>query len=404
LNRTHLSAEKEVTNRMNRHPHSISLVLAVTTVSLALLMPAAARADIVDDHIVGRATQLDDYLQQQMRAQHIPGLSVAVVHDGKLLLSRSYGLANVEVQAPTSPSTVYQIGSIAKQFTATAIMMLVEEGKVSLDGKISDYLPNLPATWSQVAVRHLLTHTSGIKDYINEDLDRFLKSARLDLSENQILQRVSSAPLNFPPGDQCAYSNTGYFLLGMIIERSSGKSYEAFMTERIFQPLGMSATGVRHLEAIIKNRATGYTLGPHNVLQNAERISPTQVLGAGSIVSTVEDLAKWDAALYTEVLLKRASLEQMWTPALLNNGRPAIAKRFSGGGNYGFGWAIVNYQKKNSYLYHPGSDLGFKTMVQRHLDNKVTVIVLPDCDQADNYGLAAGVYQIVTRNLPTLTP
>ena len=196
-------------------------------------------------------------------------------------------------------------------------MMLVEEGKVGLDEKITTYLTGLPEAWKNVTVRQLLTHTSGIKGYT--DVPGFEKITLVPASKEEVLKVVATYPLNFPSGDKWDYSNTGYFLLGMIIEKASGKTYAEFLKERIFTPLQMNATQINDLHTIIPNRANGYEW-KDGALHNADFISMTWPFAAGAIVSTVNDLAKWDAALYTDRLLKTASLQQMWTPVKLNDG------------------------------------------------------------------------------------
>ena len=340
------------------------------TVIVSLLLclpPMAARAD-----------KVDEFLRAQMAARHVPGLSVAVVRDGKVVLARGCGLANVELSVPATRDTVYQLASVTKQFTATAIMMLVEEGKIGLDEKISHYLDGLPSAWGDIRVRHLLSHTSGIKSYTS--VPDFFKTARKDYAKEEILKLVADAPLDFSPGEKWSYSNTGYFLLGMLIEKVTGKAYGAFLNERIFQPLGMTRTRVNDLTEIIRNRASGYTW-QQECLRNGEYVSPTQPFAAGALVSTVSDMAKWDAALYTGRLLKRSSFVQMWTPVKLNDGKATT---------YGFGWQIEEYRTRKR-ISHGGGIPGFSTEISRFVDDHLTVIVLANSDSADAGSLATGV-------------
>jgi CubicO group peptidase (beta-lactamase class C family) len=204
------------------------------------------------------ADEVDNYVEAQIRQLHIPGLSIAVVRDGKILKSRGYGLAHAELKAAVTEETVFEIGSMTKQFTATAIMTLVEEGKVGLDDRINKYLSNVPEAWSAITVRHLLTHSSGIQNYL--DLPEFPDIHRDGLSHDEItklfFQRLK---LEFKPGETWAYTNSGYLLLGNIIEKVSGKSYCEFLDERIFQPLAMKTTRSSEPKAIIPNRASGYS-------------------------------------------------------------------------------------------------------------------------------------------------
>ena len=202
---------------------------------------------------VSSTSGIDDYIQGLMQKRHIPGVSIAVVRDGKVILAKGYGVANVELSVPATERTVYQLASVTKMFTATAIMMLVAEGKLKLDDRITERLSDLPAAWRDVTVRHLLNHTSGIKSYTS--VKDFHKTSRKDYDRRELLALVTKVPLEFAPGEKWSYCNTGYFLLGMLIEKVSGKEYGEFLDERIFQPLGMTQTRVNDLRAIIPDRA-----------------------------------------------------------------------------------------------------------------------------------------------------
>ncbi len=337
------------------------------TVVLLLIAAVPARAD-----------RVDDFIKSEMRLRHIPGLSLAVVRNGRVIKARGYGLANSESKAPATPDTVYQIASMTKQFTAAGIMLLVENGTVSLDEVIDKYLPDLPLTWRGVTVRHLLTHTSGIKDFA--DLADSETERSKDYTKAQIIALVSGAPLEFRPGEKWNYSNTGYFLLGMIIERVSGKPYEDFLRERILQPLGMADTRLNDLNEIVPRRAAGYVLR-NGHLYNAQPVSPTHTYAAGGLLSTAADLAKWDAALYTEKVLRKSSLEQMLTPATLNDSQPARNSLFNN--YYGFGW-FLGELGRHKYADHGGViPSGFTSDVIRFLDDRLTIIVLTNRVAAD---------------------
>ena len=245
---------------------------------------------------------------------------------------QGYGLANVETGLKVKPDTVFQIQSVTKQFTATAIMMLVEEGKVNVDDPVSKNLDGAPDAWKTITVRHLLTHTSGIKDFINEPT----ASLRLDMTEDEVCQATLPRPLNFPVGSKYAYSNTNYHLLGMIIHKLTGRTWGQFVEERICKPLGMTDTRLYNHAAVVARRAAGYKRAGRG-WTNGDFIAPSILAYAGGgLLSTVEDLAKWDAALYTEKLLKRSTLEQIWTSGTLNDGSKA---------GYGFGWAVGEFAR-----------------------------------------------------------
>jgi len=334
--------------------------LIAITIALIFCVSPAAKGDVIDN-----------YIETQMRNLHIPGISLAVVRDGRIVKAKGYGLANIEANSVAAPKTVYEIGSITKQFTATAVMMLVEEGKISLDDKIPQYFPDAPPAWNQITVRHLLTHTSGIQNHVA--VPGFLNIFKTNLSfettptREEILKEFFKLPSEFEPGETWAYDNTGYYLLGIVVEKASGKHYYQFLDERIFKPLGMRATRNTDTRPVVANRASGYEW-VKDKYENRPVLLPTVAFSAGTIVSTVEDMAKWDAALYGERLLKKPMLEQMWTPARTNDG--ALASF-----DYGFGWFIDNYHG-HRIVQHAGGTPGFSSVIYRFTDDKLTIIIL----------------------------
>ena len=337
--------------------------------------------------LAAQADPVADVVHQKMLQQHIPGLSPAVVRDGKVIKATGYGLANVELNVAATADTVYEIGSVTKQFTATAVMMLVEEGRIGLDDRIPKYLPGLPEAWKEITVRQLLTHTSGIKNYTA--VPGFMKVTLAPATREEVIKTVAALPLDFPSGDKWAYSNTGYFLLGMILEKASGKSYAALLDERIFKPLQMTATRINDLHTVVPNRAGGYEW-QSGTLQNADFISMSWPFAAGAIISTVNDMVKWDAVLAGGRLLKSSSLKQMWTPVNLN-----------GGGDYGFGW-MVDKVKGHTRTSHSGGIPGFTAHIGRFPDDKLTVIVL--CNQSvDTERIANTVVGLMVPALAAVT-
>jgi D-alanyl-D-alanine carboxypeptidase len=323
-----------------------------------------------------QADKVDDYLKSEMAKRHIPGVSVAIIRDGKVILARNYGQANVELSVPVTPDSVFKLASVTKPFTATAIMMLVEEGKISLDERVAAYLPNLPRQWANVTVRQALSHTSGLEDYLRVPRWSWQSSWRQDLTPDEFIKFASEAPPLFAPGGGIRYSNTGFYLLGMVIEKVSGKSYGQFLTERIFQPLQMTATRRDTLTEIVPNRVSGYVFSD-GTLRNAEYTSETWAYAEGGIISTAADLAKWEAAIYTERLVKRSSLEQMWTPAKLKDGSAAIIGDNGAGkpNYYGLGWYIGEH-RGHKIIFHPGDKPGFSSTFTRFVDERLTVILL----------------------------
>ena len=310
---------------------------------------------------------VDTFVRAELERQHIPGLALLVSRSGEPIRAQGYGFSNVELQIPVKPQTIFQSGSVGKQFTATAVMMLVEEGKIKLDDRLTKFIPNAPAAWRDVTIRQLLSHTAGFTDY-PKTFDM-----RADYTEDKLLRIVEGIPLAFEPGTKWSYSNLGYLTLGIVIHKVTGKFYGDFLQERIFGPLGMTTTRIISEADIIPNRAAGYRL-VKGELKNQEWVSPTlNTTADGSLYFSILDLAKWDAALYTEKLLKRSSLDEMWTVVKLKNGQP-------NSGSYGFGWD-VGAKKGHKCIEHGGSWQGFKTQISRYVDDKLTVVVL--INQAD---------------------
>src|SRR6202140_5707401 len=303
---------------------------------------------------------VDDYIGAEMAKQHVPGLALLVSRGGQVIRAQGYGMANVELQVPVKPETIFQSGSVGKQFTATAVMMLVEEGKIGLDDPLTKYFSDAPASWKEVTVRELLSHTAGFGDYPKDF------NFRKDWTEDELLKLVESIPLAYPPGTKWAYSNLGYLTLGILIRRVTGEFYGDFLQQRIFHPLEMNSTRIISEADIIPNRAAGYVL-VKGELKNQEWVAPTvNTTADGSLYFSILDLARWDAALYTENLLKRSSLDLMWTPARLNNGQPNK-------GRSGFGWFI---EERNGHrcIHHDGAWQGFKSAIARYVNDQLTVV------------------------------
>jgi CubicO group peptidase (beta-lactamase class C family) len=335
------------------------------------------------------ADQVDTYIKLRMDKEHLPGLSLAVLRDGKIIKLKGYGYANLELKVPASPGTVYQVGSITKQFTATAILILVQENIVGLDDKIGKYLNGTPEAWKEITVRNLLTHTSGLQ---GEGIPTTDKTMAADFTEEDMFKSAIALPMLSPPGVKYAYSNLDYNLLAIIVEKVSGKTYADFLQERIFQPLDMTSTRVNDRGAIISNRAQAF-LWNNGSLQICEpQVSPTRYLGSGSILSTVSDLAKWDAALYTDRILTATSLKMMWTPTKLADGT------FT---DYGFGW-VISSVKKHADIHHNGAMNGFVGNISRFADDRLTVIVLVNQSGLSNTErIATGVARIY---IPAIRP
>ncbi len=341
-------------------------------VALALLLCSSSA--------LAQADKVDEYIRSEMAKQQIPGLALAIARNGVIVKAQGYGLANVEHQVAVTPATIFQSGSVGKQFTATLVMMLVEEKRLNLDDPIGAFFQDPPSAWNGITVRHLLTHTAGISNRLYAQID-----LRRDYTEEELYTRIAALPPDFPPGDKWNYSNPGYVLLGMIIRRVTGKFYGDLLRERIFGPLEMTTARIISESDIIPNRADGYLLVKGEV-KHQDWVSPTlNTTADGALYLTVLDLAKWDAALYGERLLTKASLDRMWTPVRLNNGSTT---------EYGFGWrvALVNGHR---LIEHGGSWQGFKAQVSRYTDDKLTVIVLANLAETDQGRIAHEVAELL---------
>lgn len=358
---------------------------------LAALLFVAAQAG------PSAASKVDDAVLAEMKSERIPGLALGVYRDGQIVKAQGYGLANVELNVPVKPETIFQSGSVGKQFTATAVMMLVEEGKVNLDDSITRYFPGAPASWKPIRVKNLLSHTAGLTEYTTEERTRpgGLFDLRQDHTEAQLFKLVATLPVENPPGEKWAYRNTNYLLLGGLIHRVTGEFYGDYLQERIFKPLGMSSTRIISEADIIPNRSAGYQL-VKGELKNQDWVAPSYNTTAdGALYFNVLDLAKWDAALYTERLVKKSSLDQMWTIFRLNDGKPNP-------GNYAFGWAI-DQMNGHRVIEHGGAWQGFTTFIARYVDDKLTVVVLTNLDSEHSRPekiahMVAGLYN------PALSP
>jgi len=305
-----------------------------------------------------------------MEEEQIPGLSLAVLRKGEPLILQGYGIANLEYNVPATADTLYEIASVSKQFVATAIMILAAEGKLTVDDPITGYFRNSPVSWQRITIRHLLTHTSGI---VRDGLANYWETPaamHLDYDHQQMYDIIAGRELDFVTGEKESYSNSGYFLAGLIIEQVTGHALNEVLTTRIFAPLGMSATRINDPLAVLPHRAGGYApidpKGEPKGWRKTPYIGLRHHFANGGLVSTVSDLAKWDAALYTDRLLPQARLQEMWTPHVLNNGAPT---------ERGMGWLINNFEG-HRLISHGGLLPGFASNISRFADDGLTVVVL----------------------------
>lgn len=310
-----------------------------------------------------RADWVDDFAAEQIKQRKIPGLSIAVIKDGKVVKATGYGFANLELKVPATKDTVYEIGSISKQFASEALMLLVEDGKVNLDDSINKYLPlNAPETWQKITVRNLLNHTSGLKDWT--EIKEF--SYRREYSAEEFVALVKDFPLNFQPNENWTYSNTNLPLVGIIVEKASGKSFEDFVTERIIKPLAFPTIRFKHQEDVVANRATGYVLR-NDAWKNGEPFRPKIIAASGGILANATDLAGWWEAVLQNRVVKPATLSQMLAPTRINDGR-LIA--------HGFAFFIDSFNGHKT-IQHFGSTVGgFGSIVRYYPQEKITIAVI----------------------------
>src|SRR3954471_23817625 len=351
---------------MGRRFFAIAFVLCINSITLAQQPEAPPMEGI------------NQFIEAQMRKQQIPGLSLAVVKDGNLLLTRGYGLADVENNVPAAPETVYQIQSITKMFVASSMMMLQREGKLSLDDELSKYLEGVPESWKGITIRRILTHTSGIKDYINEPF----ASLRIELSDEEVLKQTAQRPLNFAPGEKYSYCNTGYLLAGMIIRKITGKSYGEFLQERIFGPLGMNQTRIQDIEAIVPRRASGYRFDNGKLSRGDFVAQSILSYPGGGILSTALDMAKFDAMWQRGKIIDDSVRREMWTAATLNDGART---------NYGLGCGVSDLRGWRMIGHGGGHVTGFGTKYSFFPQRHLAVIVLTNQSSCNTDVIAQGV-------------
>ncbi|HEV2764060.1 MAG TPA: serine hydrolase [Pyrinomonadaceae bacterium] len=305
-------------------------------------------------------SKIDEYMQAAAKADRFSG-AILVARDGKVLVSRGYGMADLEHDVPNTPETRFRLASITKQFTAAAVLLLQERGKLSVQDSVCKHVEPCPEAWQPVTIHHLLSHTAGVPDFTG--FPEYRRTMRETATVESLVARFRDRPLDFKPGDDYRYSNSGYVLLGHVIERVSGTTYERFLRENIFAPLGMTNTGYDRADEIVKRRARGYVQRGEG-LAHANLLDMSIPFAAGGLYSTVGDLYLWDQALYGEKLLKRASLDAMST-AVRNN--------------YGYG-VYVNKLHNRQVVEHGGGIEGFANRIQRFPDERATVIVLSNVE------------------------
>jgi CubicO group peptidase (beta-lactamase class C family) len=314
--------------------------------------------------------KFDEYMSGMTRLGRFNGY-VMVAREGRLVFSKGYGMANFEDEVPNTVKTKFRLASITKTFTATAVLMLQEKGKLGLQDSVCKHLSNCPPAWKPVTIEHLLSHTSGIPDYAQ--LPDFMSTLGQSSTTAEMIARFSAKPLQFTPGERFAYSNSNYYLLGQIIERVAGEPYADFVRENIFAPLGMVNSGYEDNRAVLKSRAAGY-IKQGETLINARYMDMSKAYAAGGLYSTAEDLLLWDAALYTERLVSKKSLAMMFTP---------------GKGEVGYGW-FVKRDFNRQLITQAGLNSGFAAVILRYPEERACIILLSNFESAAPYLQRAG--------------
>ncbi len=349
---------------------------------LATLAATLAPAVAVSDDRGALLERIDTLVSESMEATQTPGISVAVQHRGELILARGYGLADIENRVPATEHTVYRIGSVTKQFTAAAVMKLVEQGQVALDDPMTKYFPDYPVGEFHITVGQLLDHTSGIKGYT--EMPAFWEQGRLDLSHEQMIELFSTVPYEFEPGDRYQYNNSGYYLAGLLVEKASGKSYAEYLEETFFRPLGMRESHYLYNDPIVPNRAEGYRV-EDGVLLNDEPLSMHLPFAAGALGSSVLDLVRWIVALGAGDVVGPTGLEAMTT-----------RRRLPGGDEIGYGLGLfVGEMAGRPKIEHGGGINGFLSQLSWYPDDEVIVAVLSNSTSAEPGPLEARIARAV---------
>lgn len=336
-------------------------------------------ANTVDAQSSGAGSKTNDtvikHIHQAMETQHIPGLAVAVMKGNKLMLSQGFGHANIEHQIPGTTKSVFQIASVTKVFTAIAALILFEKGQLRLDDPVGNYLTNLPETWNRITIRQLLSHTSGIPSFSGYDSIpcKVGKDVR-DYLKGDVLKEVACLPLEFEPGENWSYGDTGFYIIGLLIEKVSGKSYEEFLRETVFKPLGMASTRLVSYRDIITNRVDGYAFENGNYYNS--KTFEFDEFANGGIVSNVEDMIKMHFVLSTEKLLAKQTLAIMCTQTQLKNGKLI---------DYGLGIGLTPYKGQKRYGHNGGGGLGFSSSLTHFPDDNITVVVLSNANLPRGY-------------------
>jgi CubicO group peptidase (beta-lactamase class C family) len=332
----------------------------ITATSLAAAALAAPAAHAADETLAARI----DAVMAEVYKPGEPGAAIIVRKDGRTVFRKGYGLADLELGVPVAPDMVFRLGSITKQFTAVAVLLLAQEGRLGLQDEITRFLPDYPTQGKKITIEHLLTHTSGIQSYT--DMPEWLPLWRKDFTLKELIDFFKDKPMTFDPGTSWAYNNSGFILLGAVIEKVSGQTYASFVEERIFKPLNMKDSCYDSTERVIPRRVPGYQKGQGGGFVNAPYLSMSQPYAAGSLVSTVDDLSVWSEAVFAGKLVRKDWLGKAFTPYKLQNGESS---------GYGYGWFIADFAGHRS-IEHGGGINGFTTYEMTFPDDGLFLAIL----------------------------
>jgi CubicO group peptidase (beta-lactamase class C family) len=356
----------------------MTLRIAVQAASFCVLLSTTLATEAAGQAAL--QSRIDSVVKAEMSRQKIPGVAVAIVSKGTVTLAKGYGESNVEHHVAVTPETVFQSGSVGKQFTSAAVMLLVEDGKIALTDSITKYFPKAPPSWRGITVRHLLTHTSGIPDYTTDAMDY-----RRDYTEDELEQMAFGLTPEFPPGSRWNYSNTGYVLLGIIIHKASGQFYGDVLGDRVFKPLGMSSARVISEADIVPNRAAGYQL-VGGQLKNQDWVAPKlNTTADGSLYLSLRDYIAWDRGLRAGKILEPESWATVNTPVTLTSGN-----RYP----YGFGWSIDTVAGQLR-IHHGGAWQGFQTYISRYMGDGLTIVALSNLGGSQPVAIVDGIAAIL---------
>jgi CubicO group peptidase (beta-lactamase class C family) len=363
----------------------------VLALFFAAVVSACATAQPHHPATLSIESKVDEFVQAQMLRGNVPGVAVCVTRHGAVLLSKAYGVANLELGAPVTTDSVFELASVTKQFTAAAILLLAHEGKLTLDDALTTFIDQAPTAWSDISIRHLLAHSSGLEHRFETSVNGILL---LDYSTQDMLVSAKSTPTFAQAGKRFRYSDQGYFLLGLVVEKVTGRRYADFLAERFFTPLGMKDTTIQDQSRIVPNRVAGYTV-KDGKLENIRRVWQFGLTSHFGVLSTISDMAKWEQSFWTGKVLPAVVLQQFWQPLYVF--RRDESKNYLLA--YGPGWWVIN-EAGHRMIEHSGIT---GTHYFKDATTGISIVVLTNRDQPSGPGtveIARGIAQLLDPSIP----